>query len=533
MRFLICTLRGRIKNRILAAATAAALGCTTMTATGMTAFATETTAVETEETTQEKQTQPVHDWRDAIHGNTAEVDSNIAKLPADWPEAPDISAPSAAVFEVKSGELIYAKEATKPWYPSSLTKIMTGLLACENLMQTEKITFSRDAIFTYMEKGANNIALNPGEVLTVEDCMYAMLLPSANEAANGLAEQVSGNVPEFVSRMNSRAAELKTVNTHFTNANGLHDENQYSCAYDLGLIYLACIQNPTFLRINSSPTYTIQPTNLQKEARPIKTTDDMLNRYSGAGIYEPKAICGKTGNSLQAGKNLVTYASDGTMELVVVVLGETDKNVMYEDTKKLMSYGFEQFQTANIARNDKEYSNVNNARVASPITIPKQDISLFHMSTNDYVVLPKNATFDQLESSLVYQENAENQFASIRYVYKGFEVGFGHLMVSDITLTKEEFDSVVNHELQLEEIEYQDPYQEEKVDFSLKKGALGWYIAMTVLILLLILVIVFFIMFLVYRSGGGKGKRGRGGKKHYDGPNYRGGSKTHRKTHIV
>ena len=181
-------------------------------------------------------------------------------------------------LEKNSGAVIYAKNATEAHYPASVTKILTALMACERLPLGQEISMSRTAIES-LTPGASNIALNVGEIITVEDALYAVMLPSANEAANGLAEAAAGSIEDFTVEMNERCRDLGVVNTRFVNCNGLHDENHYSCAYDLALIFAECVDNPTFLQIAHAYNHIIPPTNKQPEKRAIKTTDKMLNPY--------------------------------------------------------------------------------------------------------------------------------------------------------------------------------------------------------------------------------------------------------------
>lgn len=470
-----------------------------------------------------------------------EVNGEIAKLPAGWPEAPEITGECAAVFEADSGMLIYAKDATKAWYPASTTKIMTGLLACETLNLSDEITYSKTAIYT-VPAGASTIALNAGEVLTVEQSLYGLLLPSANEVANGIAEASAGSIEAFVSKMNERANKIGTVNTHFVNANGLHDPEHYSCAYDLGLIYLECVKNPTFLKVDSTLSYVIPPTNKQPEQRAIRSSDDMMNRYTE--YFNGSVVAGKNGSTAQAGKCLVTYASKNGVNLVVVILGEPDNPTLYADTAELMNYGFENFYSANISVNDLTYNSVNSVSTASPITIPKQEISLFSLGTDDYAVLPKETTFDKLQSTVQYEEGKENdgekEFATILYRYNGFLVGKGHLVVNDTILSKEEFSSKTNHAPEMEQVSLPEitPEPEENdnkflgLDFSEKNRK--WSIAILVLAFLILVVIgvaVFAIVNTMRQGGGGKtGKKGgRSGGKN----GYRKGAEPRKNTHIV
>lgn len=460
-------------------------------------------------------------------GSAEEVERALSQMPDNWPQAPEIQSECAVVIEMNSKTILYAKNATMQWYPASITKIMTALLTLENAQLNEEVTFSQTAIFS-LEAGASNIALNVGEVLTVEDSLYALLLPSANEVANGLAEHVGGDIAGFVEMMNARAAELGTVNTHFVNANGLHDDDHYSCAYDIGLMFIACIENATFLRIDSTPTYIIPPTNLQPEQRPIGSTHQMMRTNSE--YYDPDIICGKTGWTQQSGRNLVSYTSQNGLDLVVVVLGAEETPQQYEDTRTLMDYCFNHFTVANIAANDKLYSAVNSVSTASPITIPKPDITLFELSTEDCVVLPLDTDFDMLTTELLYTDE-EGGFATINYLYGGYVVGQGHLVMSDNSLDKLEFGETSSEEVKMEPVQFD-------VVTKSSSGGLIWKVGFGVCAVLLIAVIVFLII-VILRSGGkgggrsaGRGKSRRKPSGGAQGPDFH-KQKKRKSTHIV
>ena len=146
-----------------------------------------------------------------------------------------LAAETAVLMDAASGEVLYAKNADQKMYPASITKLMTILLALEHGKLTDEITFSHDAVYN-IEPGSAHIAIMEGETLTLEQVLRAIILRSANEASNGAAEYVDGSVEAFAKHMTERAKELGCKNTNFVNANGLHEENHYTTAYDLALI---------------------------------------------------------------------------------------------------------------------------------------------------------------------------------------------------------------------------------------------------------------------------------------------------------
>ena len=160
----------------------------------------------------------------------------------DWPEGPAIGAEGAILLEANTGVILYAKNIHEKLYPASTTKLMTCLLAAENSSMDEIVTFSRDAVFS-IEQGSSNIGIDAGQAMPMEECLYGILVASANEVAAAVAEHVAGSREAFIDMMNEKAVELGCMDTHFVNPHGLFDEQHYTTAYDLALIAKAFFQN--------------------------------------------------------------------------------------------------------------------------------------------------------------------------------------------------------------------------------------------------------------------------------------------------
>ncbi len=161
-------------------------------------------------------------------GNTASVQG--AKDAKGWPKEPDVFAQTAVLIDASTGAVLYDKKCHKKMYPASITKIMTALLTIENCNLNDKVTFSENAVngLNYYEDA--NIGCQIGEEMSVKDCLYALMLSSANEVATALGEHVGGDVNKFAEMMNQRAKDAGATDTHFANANGLHDKNHYVTA---------------------------------------------------------------------------------------------------------------------------------------------------------------------------------------------------------------------------------------------------------------------------------------------------------------
>ena len=246
-----------------------------------------------------------------------------------------LAAETAVLIDAASGEILYDKDADKKMYPASITKLMTILLALENGKLTDEITFSHDAVYN-IEPGSAHIAILEGETLTLEQVLRAIILRSANEASNGVAEYVDGSVEAFAKHMTERAKELGCTNTNFVNANGLFDENHYTTAHDMALIARELLKHEEYRSMMSETDYEIPPTNLQTETRYLHGQHQMLNPNS---IYYYKdAIGGKTGYTVEAGNTLVTYAERDGLTLIAVVM-KCNGAEHYTDTAALFDYG--------------------------------------------------------------------------------------------------------------------------------------------------------------------------------------------------
>ncbi len=237
-------------------------------------------------------------------------------------------------MNANTGQIIFEKNARTPFYPASITKVMTALLTVENCNLSDVVTFSRTAT-TNLESGAVTISLTEGDQLTVKDSLYALLLKSANEVANGLAEHMGGTIDNFANMMNVRAAQLGCTGTHFANPNGLNNAAHLTTPYDMALIARAAYANPVISQISTTTAYQMPATKLGA-AKTITMGHKML--YPTDSRYYPGMVGGKTGYTSKAGNTLVTCVEQNGVRLVVVVMKADGTH--YTDTKALLDYGF-------------------------------------------------------------------------------------------------------------------------------------------------------------------------------------------------
>ncbi len=261
-----------------------------------------------------------------------------------WPQGPQIESASAAVMDMDTGTFLYSKNATAKMSPASTTKIMTTLLLVENCNLDDEITFSE--IVYDLEEGSSHLGIQPGETMTLCDAAYGIMLASANDIANGVAEYMGGSLGGFADLMNARAQELGCVNTHFSNPHGLYSEDHYTCAYDMSLIAQAAYDNPVFREIVTTKEYTIPATNLVDEERSFLNHHKMMQ--GSEEYYKKWCTGGKTGFTSDSLNTLVTYAEKDGKRLVGVVFRVNGADKAYLDTTEILNYGFDNFFTENV-----------------------------------------------------------------------------------------------------------------------------------------------------------------------------------------
>ena len=352
-----------------------------------------------------------------------------------WPDAPETLSPGVILMEESTGTILYEKNMDEAHYPASITKIMTTLLALENGNLSDMVTFSDDAINNTEGSG---IARDYGEQMTLEQCLYGVMLESANECAYAVAEHVGGTVENFVDMMNAKAKELGCTNTHFANPHGLQDENHYTTAHDMALIAQAAYQNETFRIIIGTKMYTIPPTNKHAEETVLRNHHDMLCTYHNANrkyLY-PYCVGGKTGYTATANSTLVTYAEKDGMTLICVVMDTQSPN-QFIDTVNLFDYAFDNFQVLNVAENDTDYSaettvdNGNLDNIAPFVELDKDAV----------IVLPKTAEFSDTSSSVEYNDSDPEIAGSITYTYAGRNVGKADIKTTGVVVEGYAFDN--------------------------------------------------------------------------------------------
>lgn len=252
------------------------------------------------------------------------------------PAKPEVAAEGAVLMEASTGKVIFEKNSGTRFYPASITKLLTALLVLENARMEDMVLFRSSAVDN-LEAGAVALNMVAGDQMSVKDCLYAMLLKSANEVANALAEHVSGSVEAFARLMTERAKALGCLNTNFVNPNGLNSAQHYTTAYDMALIASEAFRNETLCQIASTLTYQIPATIKSAAPRTVTMGHKML--FPNDSRYYEGIVGGKTGYTSLAGNTLVTCVERDGIRLVAVVL--KSKQTHYADTKAMLDYGFQ------------------------------------------------------------------------------------------------------------------------------------------------------------------------------------------------
>lgn len=334
-----------------------------------------------------------------------------------WPDGPAIGAEAAILMDVNSGTILYEKNIHEMLYPASTTKIMTCLLAVENCAMDEMVEFSYDAVFSVPRDGSN-MGIDVGEILPMEDCLYGILVGSANEVAAAVGEHIAGDTDSFIEMMNQRAKELGCLNTNFVNANGLHDDNHYTTAYDLALIARAFFSNEYLANISNTARVHFEPTDTQPDDFYLNNKNKLV---SGEIKYE-YYLGGKTGYTTEARQTLVSCAEKDGMRLVCVIMKEETPN-QFNDTVTLFNYGFSNFKEVNVSEVETKYTIENTGFFSTGQDIFGSSKSILQLDGDACIVIPTGAEFEDVESSINYENLSDDQVATIEYTYNDVFVG--------------------------------------------------------------------------------------------------------------
>lgn len=344
--------------------------------------------------------------------------------------APSLLCNTAVLIDATTGTILAEKNADKKMYPASLTKIMTAILAIEMGELSDVIKVDDD---TPYEIAGSHIALEPGEILTLKDMLYALMLPSANDAALAIAKHYGGSEEDFVKMMNNKAKELGAINTNFVNPHGLHDDNHYTTAADLALITKYAMKNETFRNIVKTKRYEIKQTNKKSEIRYFANLNKLVYNSGYNQIYVDGAYISpeyeyatgvKTGYTPEAGNTLVASAEKNGTQLILVTMNGVSLE-MYQDAHNLFNFGFNEYESAKLI--DKN-TFVQNIKVQNG---DSKEISA--ITESDFTTLIKKNSEKNIESKIVLNEitlplKENDKVGKIEYLLDGKVIGTVNLI---------------------------------------------------------------------------------------------------------
>lgn len=311
----------------------------------------------------------------------------------------DVYCDSAILIDAKTGDILFEKNSNQKAYPASTTKVLTAYIALsQGYAMNEEIIPSRNAVMS-VPSGSSIAYFSQNEKLTLEQVLYGLLLPSGNDAANILAEHISGSTSSFSDLMNDTATDLGATNSHFVNPSGLHDDEHYTTASDLAKIAQQAMKIEKFREIVSQTKYDMPPTNVSKNIRPFSNTNKLLS--SSDEYFFPYATGIKTGYTSQAGNCLIASASKDGVDLISVVLGghimPVNRSAVYLDTIALFNYGFDNYHNQQLVAQNQVVT------TCIPKKSRKEILNL--AAANSLNILVKNEDTPVFEKIVTLNEN--------------------------------------------------------------------------------------------------------------------------------
>lgn len=333
-----------------------------------------------------------------------------------WPSDCQVESDAAIAMEADTGTVLFGKNIHEVYAPASITKVLTALIVLERASLQDEVVFS-DAAVHQVEDNSSTAGYEPGDRASVEDLLYALLLKSANESANALAEHVSGSTEEFARLMNQRAAELGCVDSHFNNPSGLNDPDHYVSAYDMALITAAALDNPEFARVVRTPYYELPPNSKFPEGQGISPGNKLI-KSNWPAQYRPDAIGGKTGYTSLALHTLVNGAQQGDMRVVTVILHS--RGTQYEDTNRMLDFAFAHFYRVELDRDTDLLKGLRGDLLIGGYGA--EEMILPALSENTVLVLPDTAELQEVTLEPEYGEEV-----NLRFMLGSQQVGEGRL----------------------------------------------------------------------------------------------------------
>ena len=349
-----------------------------------------------------------------------------------------IDSEAAILIDASTGKILFEKNCNQKMYPASTTKILTAIIALENCNLDDTATVSYNAVMS-VPPGYSNAALQIGEELTIEQLLQLLLVHSANDAANVLAEHIGGSIESFATIMNTKAEELGCKNTHFTNPSGKHDEDHYTTAYDLALIAKYCMKDNTFRYMVSQKSCKIDATNKYEE-RTFTTTNDLLkvnNTNRPDNYYYKYAIGIKTGYTSQAKNCLISASNKDGFELIAVVLGSAQNrdglSARYIDSKNIYEYGYSNYTIKKIKDKNDKITEIQIPKATKDtknlsLCISDEITAIIKQSENENDILPTININDNLSAPIA----KDTVVGNVKYVIDDVEYTANLVAANDV-----------------------------------------------------------------------------------------------------
>lgn len=337
---------------------------------------------------------------------------------------PSVSSANWILINQDDGRVLASNGADERKYPASTTKIMTAILAIENLDMNATSTVSNNAVMS-ISWDSSKLGLYEGETFTNYDLIAGMMVASGNDAANVLAESVSGSVDAFIDLMNKKAADLGCTGTHFSNAHGLTDENHYTTVSDMAKIACYAMGNENFRNIVSLKSFELPTTDKCADRRYFINTNNLLTKERTADYYYSPATGIKTGYTDAALHCLVGSAEKDNVRLISVVLGASNingVNMSYPDTKALFEWGFENFKNTPVvnAGETEDERGIKYAKGVKTAILSAKDSFYILSGKNEEPVIEKEIVLD---SALKAPLKAGDEVGVIKIKVDGEEKG--------------------------------------------------------------------------------------------------------------
>lgn len=353
------------------------------------------------------------------------LSSNICFANTETNENLTLYCNSTLLMDAESGNVLFEKNGYSKIYPASTTKILTAILALDNLSLHEKVIVSQKVV-DLIPSDSSVMGVKSGEIFSVENLLYGLLLPSGNDAALVLAEAVSGNIDDFVTLMNKKAKEIGCLNTHFTNPHGYFDENHYTTAYDMALILKYAMNYDEFRKISEAKTWELPVSNKTDHVRILKNTNRLLDE-NHSSFYQ-YALGGKTGYTIESRGTYIGYAKMNE-KLIITACFDGSQNIngqngRFLDAITLSNFCFDNFNKEKIVSKDTFKFIITDEN-----TCQKYQVSL----KDDIYSLTKNNDYITLTPTLDMTSNDNNLTSKIHLKVNGNNILIENVYVAQIT----------------------------------------------------------------------------------------------------